>query len=177
MVHERRPKSTIQDKIFLLSTEETANAPYGFEHILYENSYYVSDARLMKPTDYAKAIGAFVYGENEQRWLHSPGDWAISAANVFTIGFLNANGTAGNATFVNYSIRPALIIADSAVTSTTAGTTDSTTTSRPTLQPLPIHPIRQPLPIRPDTTTTACTYEATIMYPKKRTQRTRLKPQ
>lgn len=62
------------DKVWLLSYTEVCNAAYGFN----TNPSAVDNARIATGTDYAKAMGLFVYNEsgvtgNSGWWLRTPG--------------------------------------------------------------------------------------------------------
>ena len=87
------------DKVFLLSYKEATNTSYGFSS---------NSTRQLKPTEYAKSQGAYVYNGNGWWWLRSP----TSTFALFALYVYN-DGNAGGYSYVNgtgYGVVPALRI-------------------------------------------------------------------
>lgn len=84
------------DKVFLLSRGEAAD-------------YFTGSAdRLVKPTAYARAMGADVAGENGccWWWLRTPGTYSYDAGLVYAVGGIDHTG--GNVKNAAIAVRPAL---------------------------------------------------------------------
>lgn len=95
------------DNVYLLSMGEASNPSYGFCKDYDTNS----ESRLLKPSDYAHAMGAYT-GIDESAcscwWLRSPGSTADSAATILNCGYVHRNGCSVNTT--NSTVAPVLHI-------------------------------------------------------------------
>lgn len=95
---------TVNDKVFLLSKEDITNKLYGF---LEEKEK--QDKRCKIVSDYARAMGSFLYPENECGW------WWLSSSseNAFYEYTVNCSGSASSINFVlhiNGGVVPALYV-------------------------------------------------------------------
>lgn len=86
------------DRVFLLSREEAAK-------------YFTGSAdRLVKPTEYARAMGVGIANENGccWWWLRTPGTFSYDAGLVYAVGGIDHTG--GNVKNSTIAVRPALWI-------------------------------------------------------------------
>lgn len=110
----------VQDKVFLLSVEETVNQDYGFA----PDAMTLSSTRRIEPTDFAFAMGTWLGTEGKYYgncwWmLRTPGDYQQKTALIYNTGQVYKEGYYVNTSY--YGVVPALRVkADSTAVMTTA---------------------------------------------------------
>ncbi|MBE5933388.1 MAG: hypothetical protein E7263_08220 [Lachnospiraceae bacterium] len=116
-----------EDKVYLLSVEDSSNEAYGF-NCIFDECY--SKSREAKNTDYVKYNGAYkregeVYWDSAW-WLRSPGDESDIACIIGGNGWGDLFGE--GVSYGNYGVRPALHINLSSSVWEPAGTVTSVIT-------------------------------------------------